>query len=226
MSEIALAARRRASSAEQQIRDALVAFLHCELPQARVIHELVTGGCRADVAAVEAERLMLFEIKSEKDTLDRLDTQMKEFAQVGHHAFVVAHEKWFDRTPYDNGAPRFAWPRNGYHGGVWAYPKASASGTYTEQIYQWRLPRISLAQPRARNLLSLLWKDELLAECAEHQIKVNSRTRNPDLVDLLAYRLTGQQIARAVCRQLRARPVLEADPPISAKAAGIPVREG
>ncbi|WEK50365.1 MAG: hypothetical protein P0Y66_22430 [Candidatus Kaistia colombiensis] len=214
MDAVVPAARRRASSSEQEIRDALVDFLHRELPKARVIHELATGGCRADVAAVEPERLMLFEIKSAKDTLDRLSAQMKEFQAVGHHAFVVPHEKWFDRTPYDNGAARFVWPRDEYRYDVWAYPEDAGSSSVTPYMYRWRLPKPTLSQPHSRNLLFLLWKDELLAECAEHQIKVNSRTRNPDLVDLLAYRLTGQQIARAVCRQLRGRPILEADPPI------------
>lgn len=224
MSETALAPRRRASAAEQEIRDALVAFLHQELPQARVVHELVTGGCRADVAAVEPERLLLFEIKSEKDTLDRLPVQMKEFEAVGHHAFVVAHERWFDRTPYNNGSPRFAWPGDRSHGAVWSYPSTAGANTGAHYLYRWRLPNQTLTQPRARHLLFLLWKDELLAECAAHGLKVNSRTRNPDLVDLLAYSLTGKQIARAVCRQLRGRRFVEADPPI--EAAGIPVREG
>ena len=87
---------RRGSAAEWEIRDALVLYLRAHLPQARIIHELVCGGRRVDVAAVEPERILLFEIKSEKDTLDRVEAQTKAFALYGHFVAVVAAAKWFE----------------------------------------------------------------------------------------------------------------------------------
>lgn len=201
------------SASERAIRDAVCAHLRSELPKARIIHELVAGWCRADLAVVEPQRLLLIEIKSEKDVLDRLDTQMRTFEKSSHGAILVAHERWFDREPYSNGAPRIAWAHknSGWVGcGIWAYP-APVIG----HGYRWRLPNVSLRQPRAYDFLSLLWRDELIAEAARHRIAVPRRARVSDIVDLMSWMMTGREIAQAVCRQLRARAFPEADAPIT-----------
>ncbi len=92
-----MAARR--SSAESDIRAAVVEWVRADTPGARVVHELNVecGETRADVAAIEPERLTLFEIKSKLDTLKRLDKQYRQFQAVSHRAFVVADERWFRR---------------------------------------------------------------------------------------------------------------------------------
>lgn len=200
------------SASERAIRDAVAAFLRRELPRARIIHELVCGGSRADLAAVERERVLLFEVKSEKDVLARLPRQLRDFTACAHGTVLIAHEKWFDKTPYDNGRERLAWPhRADWRCDVWVYPETTPDPF---RLHQWRLPRLSLAQPHAAALLGLLWKDELLAEAARHRIAVTARSRMPDIVELMAWHMTGREIARAVCRQLRTRPFPEADAPI------------
>lgn len=204
------------SASERAIRDAVATFLRRELPQARIIHELVCGGSRADLAAVERERVLLFEVKSEKDVLARLPTQLRDFTGCAHGTVLIAHEKWFDKTPYNNGNLRLAWPhRSEWRCDVWVYPETTPD---PYRSYQWRLPRPSLAQPHAAALLGLLWKDELLAEAARHRIAITARSRVPDIVELMAWHMTGREIAQAVCRQLRTRPFPEADAPISEQA--------
>lgn len=203
-----------ASAAEREIRDTLVAWLHRELPEARIIHELKCGGRRADLAAVEREQIWLFEIKSERDTLDRLGEQVKAFLSAAHYTIVVAHERWFDCTPYGNGMPRLAWPHDtGGRHETWCYPDPDAAKS-PYGLYRWRLPTRTLRQPRAWNLLELLWRTELQCECERHGIPVRSRDALPRLMERMAWRMTGEQIARAVCRQLRARSFPEADPPV------------
>lgn len=204
------------SASERAIRDAVASHIRRELPKARIIHELVCGGSRADLAAVDHQRVLLFEVKSEKDVLARLPTQMRDFVGVGHGVVLVAHERWFDRTPYNNGAPRLAWEHESdWRCNVWAYPEATAD---EHRRYQWRLPTFSMTQPRAALLLGLLWKSELLEEAARHRIAVTSRSRCPDIIDLMAWLMTGREIAQAVCRQLRARSFPEADAPIFEQA--------
>lgn len=125
---------------------------------------------------------------------------------------LVAHERWFDRSPYNNGAPRLAWEHDrDWRCGIWAYPQATAD---EHRRYQWHLPRFSMSQPRAAALLGLLWKSELLEEAARHRVSVTSRARCQDIIDLMAWMMTGREIAQAVCRQLRARSFPEADAPI------------
>ncbi len=84
------------SSAEWEIREAVVARFRELWPSARIIHELKVdhGNSRADVVAVESDRIWICEIKSERDTLSRLPTQIRDFYPVSHGLIVAAHEKW------------------------------------------------------------------------------------------------------------------------------------
>ncbi|MDE1914683.1 MAG: hypothetical protein KGJ57_04375 [Sphingomonadales bacterium] len=204
------------SPAEREIRDYAAGRLREMMPEARIIHELVVGGCRADLAAVQPERITLVEIKSERDTLKRLAEQVRQFGRAAHQVIVIAHERWFDTTPYNNGHPRCA-PIEALAQGaesheIWAYPELASRPLYGA----WRTQpwRASQPEPHAWRLLELLWKEELLAECRRHNIAAGSRSTCPAMMRDMAWLMTGREIARTVCRQLRARPFPEADAPI------------
>lgn len=207
------------SSAEREIRDYAAARLRQMLPDARIIHELVVGRCRADLAAVELEQITLVEIKSERDTLDRLDNQLKSFSQVGD-VIVIAHEKWFDTTPYDTGHPRHVpGPGLARHVGtqLWSYPEVPDRKMYGRwTLSPWRHER---AAPRSASVLALLWRTELLVEAQRHRIACGSRSTVTRLVRDMAWHMTGAEIARAVCRQLRQRRFPEADAPMIEREA-------
>ncbi len=204
------------SAAEREIRDHAAARLRQMMPEARIIHELVVGGCRADLAAVQPERITLVEIKSRKDTLKRLEKQVRQFGRAAHEVIVIADEKWFDTTPYNSGAPRFvpseALQQSAPNVTVWAYPESEARPNYSG----WSIPRWwgAHAEPHAARLLEICWKDELLAECQRHRIPATGRTSRPMMIRDMALLMTGREIARAVCRQLRMRPFPEGDVPI------------
>lgn len=210
------------SASERAIRDYTADRLRKMMPDARVIHELVVGGCRADLAAVQPERITLVEIKSEKDTLKRLPEQLRQFTRAAHEVIVVAHERWFDTMPYKNGHPRFA-PSdalsdatNGHACDTWAYPEDAERrmyGRWSRMAYRQNIP-----EPHAHRLLELCWKDELLAECYRHRIAATSRTTVINMIRDMAWLMTGKEIAQAVCRQLRARSFPEADIPIIEEA--------
>lgn len=72
------------SSAEVEIRDAVVSRFRQLWPDARIIHEMNVehGSSRADVVAVQPDRLWICEIKSERDTLTRLAGQIADFAEA------------------------------------------------------------------------------------------------------------------------------------------------
>jgi hypothetical protein len=212
------------SSAEREIRDYAAGRLREMLPDARIIHELVVGQCRADLAAVQPDRVTLVEIKSERDTLKRLDRQVKHFTRAGHDVIVIAHERWFDTTPYQNGAPRF-FPSDalveasgGHSRAVWAYPEVPERylfGTWEPKRYWSEQP-----EPHAAELLNLMWKEEMLSECRGYGLKATARDNMMKLTRLMQLELTGRQVVRSVCRQLRQREFPEADPPITEMSAG------
>lgn len=202
------------SSAEREMRDAVATRLRSLLPDARIIHELVVGNCRADLAAVQSERITLVEIKSARDTLTRLERQVTEFSAASHRLIVVAAERWFDREPYDGGRPRFVPSEALRHSGaIWLHPEPEPNTI--EAWYGWRFQPWEGRgpEPHAARLLALLWRAELLAECFKHGIAAGRRTTMATMVRDMAWHMTGAEIARAVCRQLRARHFPEADAP-------------
>lgn len=202
------------SSAEEAIRSDLEAWLHQNMPAARVIHELVVGGCRADVAAIEPTRISLFEIKSERDTLDRLKEQVRQYSRSSHWCVVVAARKWFDETPYDNGRPRLAWGHESIASAdVWCHPQPVEN---FPADYRWRVhgfaPRHT-RRPHTMHMLDMLWRDELVAEAARHRVAHGSRATKPDLMAAMFDMMTGREITASVCRQLRMRSFPRSDAP-------------
>lgn len=202
---------------ERVMRAAVVSRIRAVLPRARVIHELNCNGRRADLAAVTTDRVLLFEIKSEKDTLDRARAQLERFYQSSHGVVLVLHEKHFDRTPYQNGSARCvdpfgvvgSWRRH-----IWIYPEGAARGTPLARTYAWEVPRATLSQPAAGWLLGLLWRAELCALAARHEVKIKSADNMKRITQVLVWNLNGRQICHGVCRALRRRSFAHADPPI------------
>jgi hypothetical protein len=203
------------SIAEETIRFELETWLHREMPQARVIHELVVGGCRADVAAIEPSRISLFEIKSERDTLDRLRLQVEQFSRASHWCVIVASRRWFDETPYLNGMPRLAWMHDSpSHGDVFCHPDPGKKHALSSwRVPTWNIPRWH--RPHTMYMLEILWRDELAAEAKRHMVPFSSRATKTAIMNAMWDRMTGNEITGAVCRQLRAREFPRADRPIA-----------
>lgn len=206
------------SSSERAIRDAVADFARRNLPNARIIHELVVGACRADLAAVQPDRVTLFEIKSEKDTLDRLEKQARTFLDASHETVIVAHEKWF--------VARGSWEvflGPSVHANIWRFPEPEEAGKWVP--HKWAFKKPDIRQPAPRAFLDLMWRAEMVAEAEWHFLPATRRMTMEAIKSEMAFGMTGSEIAEAVCRQLRARPFDEADPPIIDGAAANTKRE-
>lgn len=209
------------SEAEREIRDFAAAFLRRQRPAARIVHELVVEDCRADIAAIETERVVLVEIKSSKDTLTRLSRQVSRFTAAAHMTIVIADKRWFEEFDYTGGGRGYRPTREltklPAPVSLLRYPEPK-EGEFTYKNH-WQLRDHPRPEPHAAKLLGLLWKGELLAEAARHRIVSNSRSTVSSLIKDMVWMMTGREIALAVCRQLRARPFPEADAPILEAAA-------
>jgi hypothetical protein len=211
------------SASERAIRDAVILRCRQHWPDGRIIHELAIGGCRADIAVVTPDHVFTFEIKSERDTLDRLETQFRFFESCSHGCILVPHERWFERFTYNNGSPgiRPGPVLEGYDHratALWMFPEPLAGDWQTER-YRWRKPGRdfsfdTIRQPRAANLLGILLKEELMTEARRHDITIKTKWPVTPIINAMAYDMTGREVAEAVCRQLRARRFAEADEPI------------
>jgi hypothetical protein len=180
-----------ASAAEGRIRTKAEALLREHFPSARIIHEFDLGGVRLDLAAVTENRLALVEIKSELDTLSRLDRQLKFATAYGGPVLVCHAPRWVEpiRTIQRSG---------GLYGVEWL--------TETDEGFSGLYPmRLNENHDRynSRLLLSLLLKSELLALARPFGGKTKHTV--PDLHSLAHENLTGRTIRRGVMAALRAR---------------------
>lgn len=198
-----------ASPSEKRIRIKCEAFLRARYPDARIIHEFVVGGCRLDMAAVTTDEIILLELKSERDVLDRLERQCKTATWLGGDLFLVLNEKWLGA---DHEVPWSCTTLYEYEG------REDLVYMLGRQEYQLRPPGTPKHYGHRwnnRSLLQLLLKDELLGLAAP----LGGKRRNDvvTLADMVHEELGCAAIRRYVCAALRARRFgWECDPPIVA----------
>lgn len=206
-----------ASSAERAIRDDLVAWWHENYPKARVIHELplssFSAAGRADLGVISPTEIILVEIKSEKDRLDKLEAQYRAMSRRAHWFQCVLHDKWFERGKFGPRAVNgqdwledyMVWRH------CWSWPSRDAGwgnrwGGYPDETL-----------PASYDLLHFLHAAELDRAYSIYSADVAKRKRRmsrEQMVRQLTGALTGDQVRRTVCRALRARQFAEADPAI------------
>jgi len=228
------------SESEERIRVAVVDSLRRTLPQARIIHELMLRqgvGPRLDVAAVTPDRIVLVEIKSERDVLKRLQAQVEASLLVTndvrvvvaekHRAAVVAMERPYMldpatghtmMTPPDGKGCQRSIPNPGYidglrHCSVQVETPAGLerAGPYTGLLHG---PTDPVPMVSSADLWELLWHGEAATVLNAYGLAAGARTNRHKMKLAACENLTGGQVRRGVCAMLRARAFARADPPL------------
>lgn len=183
------------SDAEARIRDKTEAALRAQFPDARIVHELVVrqGSCRLDLAAITPNRIVLVEIKSEKDVLTRLERQSKEAAAVADLYRIVVAEKHLAKAR-----------------AVIGWGNVVGEDDFAREIStSWAMQQFMGTPCNAPARLGMLWASELriVAESGGKASRGTSILRASDA-------FTGSEVRRRVCAALRARHFPRADQPI------------
>ena len=198
-----------ASSAEREIRDAVVAWWHDREPRARIIHELPLNGFsasgRVDLAAVFPDVIVTMEIKSERDKLTRLEKQFFEMSKRSHDWKIIAHDKWAE----GDGLKDQEWMNWSHREHLWGYPDRSAWS-----FDRYRIDRLV----GAPTLLDYLHRQELEDALKDFGRTVRSGMRQWELLREINAVMTGREVVLAVCGALRKREFAEADPAIGLAA--------
>lgn len=183
------------SVAEERIREKVCTALREAYPTARIIHELVLqqGGCRIDVAAITEDRLIVAEVKSERDVLTRLEKQVSEAKRVADGVAVIVAAKHLDAAFNATGIIN-CWPEDEIR---------------FQCQYSYFQRQVLAATTNAPARLEMLWASELRA-VAQSGPKA---TRRFSIIKASDH-LTGSEVRRRVCGALRARHFPRADPPI------------
>lgn len=221
------------SPAEAEIRDAVVARIRKSRPNARIIHEINVsdhGPNRMDVLAVDRAEILAFEVKSSKDKLDRLPAQIASMRGAAHHAIAAIHEKFLVEQTTNEWAAHEV--REGkyylraipagldHRAEIWVYPERrralpSADHDFLER---WNFPQIAIEKPLPASAIDMLWRAELFQLCSILRVSATRRTNVAEMIAALRWHCTGKELTLGICRMLRARRCVEADPEIFEKA--------
>jgi hypothetical protein len=188
-----------ASEAEARIRTKAEALLRGLYPDARIVHELDLCGVRLDLAAITPDRLVLLEIKSEKDTLSRLDNQVRFSHKIGGPLIICIAPRWVDdikQRGYWRNTEKLVETESGFS------DIYNLNGEYAD-YWRTRLTREDQDRYDNRALMRLLLKSELYELAKPH----GARTKHDvaTLQHIAHDNLTGREIRRGVMAALRAR---------------------
>ncbi|MGD0880095.1 MAG: sce7726 family protein [Acidimicrobiales bacterium] len=153
------------------VRGALHSLLNqehrSELAQTRFVDELdLCGQVRVDVAVINGQ-LSGYELKSERDTLRRLPAQVEMYSRVLDRATLVVAERHLDHA-----RPLLpTW---------WGLMVASS----TDEGVALRHEALPLENPNVspRDLVQLLWRDEVLAELVERDLDRGVRSKSRQIM--------------------------------------------
>lgn len=219
------------SSAEAEIRDAVVARLRMIRPKARIMHEVncsLWGPNRIDVLAVSPAEIISVEIKSERDKLDRLPAQIASMLTMSHHVIAALHEKFLveGKKPTNKWAAHYErdgvfWrkelPPEAAKATPWVYPerRRAIMGVHQgfDDLASWRQPDQAIQKPNIGSV-DMLRADEMRTFCKIMGVPAGRRATLANTIPLIKWACTGEQITKGVCAVLRARECPEADPPI------------
>lgn len=172
---------------ERDVRASLLSDLYSRLTESEIVEEFPAAGGRVDVLAISASSLKGFEIKSDFDTLDRVENQTVAFSRYVDTLTFVAGRRHaltlLRRLP------------------VWCGVKLAYRSGSTVQLVELRECRENpLLDLRSR--LSLLWREELLAISGT---SISSLDRRADLRDKLVGSYTFEELRSRVSSLLKQR---------------------
>lgn len=222
------------SSAEAEVRTAVVERLRQRRADARIIHEINVSGegsNRIDVLAVSPSEIIAIEIKSAKDKLDRLPMQIQSMRGCAHHVVAVLHEKFLVEQETNPGAAHCE--RDGKYflkrlpDGVslhssrclaWVYPEVRRAmpGAGFDPIAVWEMPNPRVEEALPAGAIDMLWRDELAWLCGSLGVAAGRRSTMPEMIAALRWHCNGRELTRGICAALRRRECIEADPAVAA----------
>jgi NADH pyrophosphatase NudC (nudix superfamily) len=193
------------SPAEERIRAKAEAALREVWPSGRIVHELVVvqGGCRLDLAAVTPDRLIIVEIKSERDVLTRLKEQREQALRVADGFCVALAEKHW----------RKAWEDR--HVSILDAAKEEEIAVHLRQGQR----DVHAATTNSPARLNMLWASELRLVAATG----DRATRRFSIIKA-SDEFSGAEVRRRVCAALRARHFPRADPPVLSELFPAPTK--
>lgn len=166
----------------------------------RIIHELALRDRRIDMLCVPAADLIGIEIKGPRDRLDddRLPGQLKEYGYFLPEVWLIVHKKWTDHRMVASARVNLA---------VLDGDRLEVRGLAAKD-----LRKAARDEMCCSRLIELLWNAELyrMAKRAGVPVEIAPGKMLPPAKAraMMARTLTGHEIVKGVCLELRNRPLV------------------
>jgi hypothetical protein len=184
------------SPQEARMRLAIAAWGQRRWPGYRCLHEVPLSEHRIDMVFVGVKDIAGVEIKSSRDRLDRLDAQVEEYRRWLPEIWVAVAPRWQHHDALQFGRRNLIVVDDCGEGIAGVVEDRLGRRPYRDELV-------------CSRLLGVLYQDEV-ARIAQRTgvIPGTSPTREPRerILPLLARLLTGNEIMREVCTELRQRP--------------------
>jgi len=152
---------------------------------------LQNGGCRADIAVLNG-KMIGYEIKTDRDTLTRLEAQVIAYSEVFDNAYIIVGEKYLKKVKQV--IPDW-----------WGIFLIVTAG---ENIYSFKQIKKSKKNVNKNKLgiLQLLWKDEIIKILDSYAgISAPHRATKKELYQLVLTRLSDKTLSKLALQFLKSR---------------------
>ncbi|MCM1468511.1 MAG: sce7726 family protein [Alistipes sp.] len=158
----------------------------------RIFEELVIGKSRADAILVKENEILGFEIKSDKDSLVRLTTQVKNYERFCDKCYIVTGVHYIDKI--ENAVPE--------HWGIYDIAKDEEGNLHIEMFREAERNPKERPTTKLKNQMNLLWRSELIRIVKTYKMGGVTTRNKKQLRDLIIEKMGKEEAKRLACDAL------------------------
>ncbi|MCR5733843.1 MAG: sce7726 family protein [Lachnospiraceae bacterium] len=158
----------------------------------RVFEELVIGKSRADAIIVTKDLILGYEIKSDRDSLSRLQKQVKNYDRFCDYCYVVTGIHYLEKI--EDEVPN--------HWGIYDILEDDDGGLHLEVYRKAQKNPAERPLTKLKNQMNLLWRMELMEMIRSNGIRGYSRKNKHKLRDLIVEKIGKEESKRLTCYAL------------------------
>lgn len=180
---------------DKEMREILFDYYESQNKRLRFFEELCIGKSRADAILVCDDKIIGYEIKSDKDNLDRLAGQMKDYTRFCNECYIVTGSMHAERI--FEAVPEF-----------YGIIKIYMDNDKNQHLEVVREPDKDPKESKKRKIkhqLSLLWRSEITRIAKANKIKPVSKKSKTKIAAMLAEQMDYDILRKAVCEELMER---------------------
>lgn len=158
----------------------------------RIFEELVIGKSRADAIMVKEDEIIGFEIKSDKDSLVRLTTQVKNYERFCNKCYIVTGIHYIDKI--EEAVPK--------HWGIYDIIRDEEGNLHMEMFREAKKNPKERPTVKLKNQMSLLWRMELIKIVKDYKLGGVTTRNKRQLRELIIEKLGKDEAKRLTYESL------------------------